>query len=67
MIFESRSQEEITEEQNFIMNIEKKYEKTLFNVFDYINKKTYVTLYVLKRRRADRDLYLGLYVTKLHS
>ena len=41
--------------------------RLLFNVFDYINQKTYVALYVLKSRRADRHLYLGPNVTDLHS
>ena len=36
IIFESRSREEITEEQNFIINIEN-MRRLLFNVFDYIN------------------------------
>ena len=39
----------------FYNDTEKKYEKIYFNVFEYINKKTYVTLglYVLKSRRAE--------------
>ena len=39
----------------FYNDIEKKYEKISFNVFEYINKKTYVTLflYVSKSRRAE--------------